>query len=335
MLRTVRALSFWIGSLIVAIGLGALWCWRPAHKTSSLVRATLPATISTAWPRSLSTVGAGTRKSSGKAAQQRQDYKALLAESHDYLSFARRVLPSARAGDPDAQYYLSRALEFCEDVDRSYFSRHGQQLGLDQAIQYAAKVHRRVEAVQVAYDRCHELSEHDASEFGTAQQWLASATEAGQPVAESATALKLLVQGTLQQYARGAGAVSASIHDPSTVAADPGALLYKAVQNMEPEVLYDIGESYPMLHPDDPDRVVVQDAWKLLACERGLDCTASSELLNFICYDWDPACSSANSPDDYIRSVAGSKWPEVQQRASEIGSELDQGQWTKLGLGTH
>lgn len=331
----MRALSLWIGGLVVAIALGVLWFWRPVDKTSSLVRATLPAGISTAWPRSVSTVGAGTRKNSRNAAQQRQDYKALLAESQDYLAFARRVLPSARAGDPDAQYYLSRALEFCADVDRSYFSRHGQQLGLDQAIQYAAQLHRRVEAVQVAYDRCHELSKHDSSEFGTAQQWLASATKAGQPVAESATAEKLLVQGILQQYARAAGAVSTSIHEPSTVVADPQELLYKAVQSRDPEVLYNIGESYPMLHPNDSDRVVVQDAWKLLACERGLDCTTDSELLNFICYDWDPTCNSASSPDDYIRSLAGNKWPEVQRRAVEIGSELDQGEWENLGLGSH
>lgn len=333
----MRALSLWIGGLIVAIALGALWCWRPVHKTSSVVRATLPTSISRSRPRAVSIVGAETRKSSGNAAQQRQDYKALLAESHDYLAFARRVLPSARAGDPDAQYYLSRALEFCEDVDRSYFSRHGQRLGLDQAMQYAAQVHRRIEAVQIAYDRCHELSKHDASEFGTAQQWLASATKAGQPVAESTTALKLLVQGILQQYARAAGAVptAISIHDPSTVVADPQALLYKAVQSREPEVLYDIGQSYPMLHPNDPDRMIVQDAWMLLACERGLDCTAGSELLNFICYDGESACNSASSPDDYVRSGAGNKWPEVQERASEIGSELDQGEWEKLGLGTH
>lgn len=76
-------------------------------------------------------------------------------------------------------------------------------------------------------------------------------------------------------------------------------------------------------------------ATQTLACERGLDCTAGSDLLNFICYDWESACNSASSPDDYLRSAAGTKWPEVQERASEIGSELDQGEWKKLGLGTH
>jgi hypothetical protein len=330
---TVRIPSLWIGGLIVAIGLGTFWWWRPLHKVSP-GRATRSTSTTTPRPSSFSTVGASTPKTSGNAAQHSQDYKALFAGSHDYLAFARLVLPSAKAGNPDAQYYLSRALEYCEDVDRSYFSRHGQRLNLDQAIQYAAQLHRRVEVVQIAYDRCHELSNQGTSEFGTAQEWLASATKAGQPLAQSVTASKLLIQEMLQQFAR-AGAVPTSIHDPSTVVADPRELLYKAVQSREPEVLLDIGEAYPMLHPNDPDRDVVRYAWMLLACERGLNCTAGSELLNDRCYDWDSSCDSASSPEDYVQSLAGNKWPEVQQRASEIGSELDQGEWGELGLGSH
>lgn len=116
--------------------------------------------------------------------------------------------------------------------------------------------------------------------------------------------------------------------------ADPRQLLYAAVQSKEPEVLYDIGEPYPALSPGDPDGNVVRFAWILLACERGLDCTANAEWVKYDCFPQNTTCNSASDPSDYVRSLAGNQWPEVEQRAREIGAELDQGNWDKLGLGS-
>ena len=41
------------------------------------------------------------------------DYKKAFTEAHNYWDYAHRVLPAAKAGNPDAQFYLSRVLERC------------------------------------------------------------------------------------------------------------------------------------------------------------------------------------------------------------------------------
>jgi hypothetical protein len=259
-------------------------------------------------------------------------YKKRFADAHDYLSFARDILPAAKAGNPDAQYYLWKAMEYCADANRAYFERRGQPVGLDQALQNAARLPQHSD-VQLAYDRCQEFFNEDTSAFGTAADWLASATRAGQPLAESATASKLVAQGLLDNFAK-AGAVPTSIPEPAKLKADPQELLYEAVQSKEPEVLFSVGQLYPPMNPNDPDSNVVRYAWILLACERGLDCTANADWVKDGCFGTDIACSSATNSSDYVRFLAGDQWPQVEQRARELGYQLDQGNWDELGLGS-
>src|SRR3569833_1692393 len=62
--------------------------------------------------------------------------------SRDYLVFARSTLGAAQAGDPSAQYYLGKALGFCDETYQIYFRRNKRRLTLDEALEYSAEVHR-------------------------------------------------------------------------------------------------------------------------------------------------------------------------------------------------
>ncbi len=320
-----------MGSLIAMAGLAALCYWNPSFKTThSSNTAALPPAKKSARVKRADTSPSGTKSRSVE--HSLDDYKKRLADAHDYWKFAHDILPAAKAGNADAQYYLSKAMEYCADANRFYFERRGQLVGLDQALQNAARFHQRGEFVQVAYDRCHEILDADTSTLGTAADWLARATRAGQPLAESATASKLVAQGLLDNFAK-AGAVPTSIPEPAELKADPQELLYEAVQSREPEVLYDIGQLYPPMNPNDPDGNVVRFAWILLACERGLDCTSNADWVKEGCFESDVACNSASGSSDYVRFLVGDQWPQVEQRARELGYQLDQGNWDKLGLG--
>jgi hypothetical protein len=260
------------------------------------------------------------------------DYRNRFAASRNYWQFAHTALSAAKAGNADAQFYISRALEYCAVNNSMYFHRKGRPIDLDEGLQYAAQRRLPIDIAQAVYDRCHEFMENDASELGSAAGWLALATAAGQPLAQATTATKILEQELQANFTR-AGAVP-NPNNESTIASgdDPRELLRAAVQSKDPEVLFSIGEALPALDPTNTSNTI-RFAWWLVACQRGLDCSANAEWVRNACWNA-PECASASSPSDLVRTLAGDNWPEVEQRAHDLSINLDQGQWSALGLGT-
>jgi hypothetical protein len=48
-------------------------------------------------------------------------YALAFRQSHNYLEFVRSTIGAARSGDRDAQYYLGKAIAFCDETYRSHF----------------------------------------------------------------------------------------------------------------------------------------------------------------------------------------------------------------------
>ena len=201
-------------------------------------------------------------------------------------------------------------------------------------MQYAARRHLSLDLAQWVYERCHEFQERDASELGSAEDWLAKATDSGYPPAQSTTAEKMLLQELRKNMANASGV---PVLDPAPVLQNnlsPRELLKTALTSGDPEVLFDIGESYAMLNPTASAETEATEryAWWLVACQRGLDCGANADWIKSGC-SVSPQCASYSDPADYLRSLAGDQWPDVQQRAVEIAQKLDDHQWSDLGLG--
>jgi hypothetical protein len=255
------------------------------------------------------------------------NFKLSFAESHDYWEYANRIYPAAVVGDADAQFYLSRVLEYCDEENRMYFQRRGQKLTLDQALQYAAQRHLSNDIALSVYEKCHEFQEGDPAKLGNSAEWLAKATEAGQPLAEANTATKILSERLQQNFVNAGG-----VAPPSTAIkneTDPRALFRAAIESRDPEVLFSIGEAQSLLHPASRDINTARFAWWLVACQRGLDCSGSAEWVRNSCAN-DPSCASASNQSDLVRYLAGDNWPNVQQRAQEISAKLDAGQWDQM-----
>jgi hypothetical protein len=213
-----------------------------------------------------------------------------------------------------------------------FLQRRSQRLTLEESLQWAARRHLPLESAQRAFERCHALEDSGAGEFGSAAEWLAKATLAGQPLAQVATAEELLLWGAMENAARArdAGVPQLPTVAPQTADFDPRVLLRAAVESNDPQVLFDIGETASMLHPGDMTSTF---AWWLVACERGVDCSPTAEWVENACY-LEPQCASATSPGELIRMFAGDDWPAVRQRADEISSKLAAGDWNDLGLGS-
>jgi hypothetical protein len=257
------------------------------------------------------------------------NYKEAVRSTTNYWQLARTILPSAQEGDSDAQYYLSRILERCEQDNKLYFQRRGQKLSLDEGLQFAVKRNLSIETAQSVFDKCHQFMSDEATDFGSASRWLERATDAGQPIAQATTAEKSLMNHILENAAKAGGVPYTNATGTAEAGADPQQLFESAVRSKDPEVLFAIGDSQEMLHPSDSENETNRFAWYLVACQHGLDCSGQADWVKNIC-NGNLQCASPNDANDLVRTFAGDSWPEVQQRAREISARIDANLWDEL-----
>jgi hypothetical protein len=267
-----------------------------------------------------------------------KDFKRQFAESRNYWDYAHDILPAAEAGNADAQFYLSKVLEFCDYANKAYFQRSGANLTLDQALQLAVERKRPVDVTQAVFERCHEFQARDATELGSAKEWLAQATKAGQPTAEATTAQKMYSQEYLKSFLKaGASATPENTAPPMGDGADPRDLLLAAIKSLEPEALFAVAMAqgaHEQLHPPSNGQHTNQLAWMLVACQRGYDCSGSPDWVTTGCPNCGTRSPANQTPDNTMMTIAGDNWPAVQQRAQEINAKLNAGQWDELDLGS-
>jgi hypothetical protein len=263
------------------------------------------------------------------------NYRQSWRKSRDDWEYAHQLLPDAKAGNPDAQYYLSAILEYCDNIMDLYFTQQGKPLTLDEGLLKAAKVSQlrhddQVPQAQEGFDRCHRFREQDATDLGNAKDWLDKATRGGQPIAQATTAERRVVQDFMKASVQaGTGRASELAAEPPIGGAiDPRELLRAAVKSLDPQVLETIGGVQLLLNLSNPDSNIEHFAWTYVACQRGLNCSPTSHLARDC-----PKNCNVSSPASVMMGWSGSDWPAVQQRANEINAKLDAGQWDELGLG--
>jgi hypothetical protein len=252
--------------------------------------------------------------------------------SRDYLEFARSTLARAKAGDPGAQFYLGKALGFCETAYHMYFRRNGKALSLDEGLQYSADVHRPSSLTRSVYERCHGLEGIAwKEEFGAPSEWVERAASAGQPAAQSMLALDAL-QRTARDMAGTGGTSEDSPQTHGYSQTDAVASLAKAVQSKDPEALWYVGSAQGILNQNFDDKMQNELAWWLVSCQRGFTCDADADWILMSCPT--STCQQGLPGSDFIRVAAGDNWQKVQARAQQISDMLDANDWSKLGFGS-
>jgi hypothetical protein len=288
--------------------------------------------------------GASATKSRAKVAMSRAitpavptavDYREAFRAATDYRSFVLGVLPAARSGDRDAQYYLYAALNYCDETYRFYFRPRGKALSLDEAIKDRSYYPgpSMTEAIKRAYLRCHEVNETKNPLWGTASEWLSKATDAGQPLAQMQTAGLIFLRPHVQ-----GGIVAAESQTPTIqegTYTDARSLVRAAVETKDPEALFDVAGLLGFLKPKEPNEQLIQDAitWQYVACLRGFDCGVNAEWHLQFCLNGSN-CLPDETGVDYLRRMAPQKHIiDLEARASELNEKIDAGAWDELGLG--
>src|SRR5271170_1084533 len=116
----MKPATFAIGVFVGIAALAAIYEWRSTRSD----RSPMTAEQQSSAVRHPDTFAGGGILSASVPTGSRPlpiNYKMLLAESRNYWEYAHSILPAAKAGNPDAQFYLSRTLERCEQDNNMYF----------------------------------------------------------------------------------------------------------------------------------------------------------------------------------------------------------------------
>jgi hypothetical protein len=253
----------------------------------------------------------------------------------DALDKVHALLQAARAKDRDAQFGIAKIMRSCPHFTHS----DGTRMSFDEAIVPFRKYGTATDLDNVRrdFERCSRM--WNAKDIGTAGEWLALATAAKQPQAMALTAGDLLWKMSSEARFRNAlPGVNPEpvVTDPALdTTLDPRKLLREAVQSNNPDVYYAIAQDSLFLFPDDPDVHALYYSWMLVACQRGLDCSKTSDVAAFTCSRNAGVCDAFKDPSDYVLWIASNNNADmslIETRAAEISAKLDAGQFDDLGL---
>ena len=171
--------------------------------------------------------------------------------------------------------------------------------------------------------------ESNISQWGTREEWLAKATDAGVPAAQAATAESII----WDQISTGA-----PTSRPPPVPAqeqNPRALLRAALRAGDPDAMTAMSVFGGMFVPNNSDEQTDRDrwAWRVLACHHGLDCSESATWYAMMCMTG--GCQSHETVLDYLHRIsAASNLGDIDKRAQELEATIDAEDWDDLGLGS-
>ena len=332
-----------IGLIVVLTGLG-LWYGlgqrNVTRTTATIARSALDARRGAA---SAAAASARATKSPAKLAASRPaaaavpsavNYGKAFRASTDYRSFVVGALAASQSGDRDAQYYVYEALTYCDESYKFFFRRPGKVLSVEEAIEERSDHSgpSMTEAIKRAYARCHAIAEAQNPSWGTAAEWLAKATDAGQPLAQMETAQKIFLRPLVH------GGIASQVQTPAIAQGtytDARSLVRAAVETKDPQAIFDMGDLQGFLNSGEPNEQLTKDAmtWRYVACLRGLDCGVDAEWhLQFCLYDSN--CLPDEAGVDYLRRIAPlMNVIDLEERARALNAKIDAGAWDELGLG--
>lgn len=233
--------------------------------------------------------------------------------SADLWQFAENIHPAAKAGDPAAQYYLSRALKYCEDNFRFYFIRGNRRRTLDEAMVWAStRTGIDAEEAREVHARCSRLQE-TSHPFGTAEAWLTASKEKG---------FSLAMIDAARQLAAEAGVSGATEHVAMRDEAKQLAL--RALESKDPRVVFGMGDLAALFVGDLKKASQLQWVWRLAACKRGYDCGQDADWIRLQCR-FDHNCQPYESGVDFIRRANSEDFDEIERLANDLNARLDAG----------
>ncbi|HEX6398666.1 MAG TPA: hypothetical protein VFZ95_14680 [Steroidobacteraceae bacterium] len=254
------------------------------------------------------------------------DYRARLRDARDYWDLGESLYVNARQGDAAAQYWLSRALAYCESLYDWYFIVHLddgtlRHRTLDEAQQLTAtRPVFTADDIRDIQKRCHRLRSADVPPFGSSREWLEAATASNYPLAQASAALGQALRGHQADSEAARGARD-----------EARRLALDALRSRDPAVMAQMGDVAANLARDPAEARRQQWVWPLAACLRD-NCESMEEWRRLFC-NIDTQCQPFETPVDVIRRQAGNDFDAVERQARELNEKLDAGTLEESDIG--
>jgi hypothetical protein len=249
------------------------------------------------------------------------DIRARFRDSNDYLEFAASVYEAAKQGDGAAQYYLHRALNFCEGAYGHYFIVHlprgeVRNRTLEEALQLTAMDSTFTPGeVGIMQTRCEKLMAATPPPYGSSSEWLEAAGKIGYPPAVVEMATRKSVE---QLGARNS-------ETAQSAAADIRRSVVEAMRSRDPQAIVQVGDLAAVLSGGNPHRAMIKQwTWELAACGDDPVCHVLDDQSRFLCRA-DPQCQPFETPVDIIRRQTGNDFDEIERAARELREKIDTG----------
>lgn len=270
------------------------------------------------------------------------DYALAFRKAGNYGQFIADSLAAAKAGNADAQYYIHAAMKYCATTYGLLKRGNGRILSVEEAIASWTEMGSQnlTEPLTRAGGRCRDVWGKSNASWGSADEWLARATHAGHPVAQSVTANDMhfkVMKSARQKENTGPYDPDKDYRDPELSdeeLRDVRVMARNAAASKNPEAMAHLGELVWRFKPGKPSVDTDNEFWVWLyaACLRGLDCSAEAEWHKDMCV-YDPECSLRQDGMDYLRQVASRiDLFNLEARAYAINDKIDRGDWEALGL---
>jgi hypothetical protein len=304
-----RRLKYVVG--VATVAAGALMIWGAhARKDVSMAHAGVARPVP---QTSLVVQQDPHRAPSGMAATI--DPRELSRKTSDYYELVVKLLPSANAGSPAAEYEVARTLKFCNDAISSYFTDKvsGSRRSLETTLAiFASFPPIERDHISDIYHRCSGFFE-DAGQLANGEFWLERAVSSGYAAAKFLQAEELLEASISKSGAQAQRDVETARR-----------LAIEASATGDPDAVFGMaGFVNPAIQSQEKISQL-SSAWRLLGCDLGADCSPTSQWMSAIC-SHDPQCANGLSVVELTEQIEGAKFGEVLLLKEQLKVAISKG----------
>ena len=249
-----------------------------------------------------------------------RDIRKDFTIAKDYAKFTREIRDQAASGNAEAQYFMSAALGYCNGFSKAFIVRGKILTRSEIQSRYVIATPSSRESIDEAYDRCRGLMEDSSSDVSEWSEWLNKSARQHYPLAEMAAVAEMRNLALRPQ-------VEASTTQPLEDIGSPSSLAMDAVKSGDPEVYFRLADFAAETQGNSYG--INSVAWRLLACNRGYDCSAQASWLKISCAD-NPICFPGITGNKFIELANANDIAAISSTASEIGHVIDAKDWARV-----
>lgn len=250
-----------------------------------------------------------------------QPLRQRFREAADYAQFVASIAPLASAGNAEAEYLTAKSLRWCAEISRLYLRKsNGDPRTLEEVQANAAAKPSGLsrETIAMIHARCRGfLEDPDLHKMSLSwNQWLDKAADDGNPAAIALRASLLQSQLMLESH-------STLPHPERAADAEAQAreLAISSAESGDPDAIFLMSDWVRTGQRTDQETATLIYAWKILACQNGYDCGASSDWMLSAC-SWNPQCADGRTYTDFLQRELGSQYDDAVRLAKSISEAV-------------